>query len=180
MLSFRSVIPSYSIHYTKLYDYDQVKTALSGFSLFEFGGIEPNPHYRITSYNVCYTKLLRTKISLQVLAFLLTAVALYFILPGEPKFKYEYQKGFPWRHDNLVAPFDFAILKSPAEIEEEKEEQANSVIPYFIFDTSNYSSALDQLKEDINLTFDSSEEERKLVLNKLKIKLEDLYFTGIV
>jgi len=25
--------------------YDQVKTALSGFSLFEFGGIEPNPHY---------------------------------------------------------------------------------------------------------------------------------------
>jgi len=25
--------------------YDQVKTALSGISLFEFGGIEPNPHY---------------------------------------------------------------------------------------------------------------------------------------
>ncbi len=25
--------------------YDQVKNALNGFSLFEFGGIEPNPHY---------------------------------------------------------------------------------------------------------------------------------------
>ena len=29
---------------------------------------------------------------------------LFLILPGEPKFKYEYQKGFPWRHENLVAP----------------------------------------------------------------------------
>ncbi len=121
-----------------------------------------------------------TKISLQVSAFLLTAAALYFILPGEPKFKYEYQKGFPWRHENLVAPFDFAILKSPAELEEEKEEQANAVIPYFIFDTSNYSAALEHLQEDINLTGDSSEEEKSLVLHTLKNKLEDLYFTGIL
>ena len=32
-----------------------------------------------------------------------STVLLYLILPGEPKFKYEYQKGFPWQHENLVA-----------------------------------------------------------------------------
>jgi cyclic-di-AMP phosphodiesterase PgpH len=46
-----------------------------------------------------------------IFMFLITAVFLFFSLPGEPRFKFEYQKGFPWSHENLVAPFDFAILK---------------------------------------------------------------------
>ena len=53
------VITSYSIHYTKLYDLITVATA-------EFAGspvlTERQPRnvpLRITSYNVCYTKLLR-------------------------------------------------------------------------------------------------------------------------
>ena len=52
------------------------------------------------------------------LVFLVTAGLLFIILPGEPRFRYEYQKGTPWNHENLVAPFDFAILKTPEEIEE--------------------------------------------------------------
>ncbi len=68
-----------------------------------------------------------SKISLQILLFLLTAVALYFILPGEPKFKYEYQKGFPWKHENLVAPFDFTILKTAKELEDEKQQALEKV-----------------------------------------------------
>ena len=47
------VITSYSIHYTKLYE---------GNSQSTFGGLTENDQSqgnRITSYNVCYTKLLR-------------------------------------------------------------------------------------------------------------------------
>jgi len=68
-----------------------------------------------------------------VLVFGVTTVLLFLVLPGEPKFKYEYQKGYPWQHENLVAPFDFAILKSDAEIASEKAEILESVIPYFQF-----------------------------------------------
>ena len=51
--SLKTVITSYSIHYTKLYDSSESHTALlkEGQQVFR--------EDRITSYNVCYTKLLR-------------------------------------------------------------------------------------------------------------------------
>ncbi|MFW6257720.1 MAG: transmembrane HD family protein, partial [Prolixibacteraceae bacterium] len=81
-----------------------------------------------------------TKIFYWIFVFFITAALLFLILPGESKFKYEYQKGFPWRHENLVAPFDFAILKTPEKIEEERLEQLQSVLPYFSVDTSVYNT----------------------------------------
>ena len=83
-----------------------------------------------------------TQIFYWVFVFLVTAVLLFLVLPGEPKFKYEYQKGFPWRHDNLVAPFDFAILKTTQEIEDEKVELTKAIVPYFKCDTSLLEKSL--------------------------------------
>ena len=103
-----------------------------------------------------------TKIFFQVTLFVLTVVSLYFILPGEPKFKYEYQKGFPWRHENLVSPFDFAILKTANELEEEKTEQLNSIVPYFVLDTTNFDARLKLLEQDLKLSFDSLETDKLL------------------
>uniref|UniRef100_UPI003216BDAD HD family phosphohydrolase n=1 Tax=uncultured Draconibacterium sp. TaxID=1573823 RepID=UPI003216BDAD len=121
-----------------------------------------------------------TKIFIQAALFILTAVALYFILPGEPKFKYEYQKGFPWRHENLVAPFDFAILKSPAEIEQEKAEQIQSVIPYFINETSNLNAGIKQLEQDLNLLTDSLNKDKVTAYDLLKTNLQLIYENGIL
>ena len=61
------VITSYSIHYTKLYDRklgkptDQRMAILRSqvTALLENGSVKTTLHRRITSYNVCYTKLLR-------------------------------------------------------------------------------------------------------------------------
>jgi len=84
-----------------------------------------------------------------VFMFMATAVMLFLILPGEPTFKYEYQKGFPWRHDNLVAPFDFAILKSAQELESEKAEQIKTIIPYFKCDTAIRKTNINRLNTDL-------------------------------
>ena len=121
-----------------------------------------------------------TKIIVQVSIFLLSAVALYFILPGEPKFKYEYQKGFPWRHENLVAPFDFAILKSVQELDEEKKEQLNQVIPYFTEDTTNAIQSILLLEKELLEGADSLSLEKTIVLDVLESKLNELYATGIL
>lgn len=121
-----------------------------------------------------------TKIFLQAAIFISTAVAIYFILPGEPKFKYEYQKGFPWQHENLVAPFDFAILKSATEIEEEKAEQMNTLVPYFANDTTKFATELNELRQDILLGKDSLNAEKQLTFDVLKENLKDLYSNGIL
>ena len=43
-----------------------------------------------------------------------------YLSPREIKFKYEFQKGKPWLYENLVAPFDFAVLKSEESLAEER------------------------------------------------------------
>jgi putative nucleotidyltransferase with HDIG domain len=114
-----------------------------------------------------------------VFVFVLTTAMLFLILPGEPKFKYEYQKGFPWRHDNLVAPFDFAILKTSQEFEDEKAEQIKTIIPYFTYNTSVSTDNLKQLETDLNVTV-ATEPDKIIVFNILKDNLLILYNNGIL
>ena len=121
-----------------------------------------------------------TRIFYWILVFLVSAFLLFLILPGEPKFKYEYQKGFPWQHENLVAPFDFAIEKSPKELEKEKEQQQQAVVPYFIYDTTIVNKEISKLKADLNISADSTGDEKKAAFNTLKEKLTGLYKNGIL
>ncbi len=121
-----------------------------------------------------------TRIFYWIFIFLVTATLLFLILPGEPKFKYEYQKGMPWRHENLVAPFDFAILKTPAELEKEKAEQLKTVIPYFIYDTTAVKIHLNQLEADLNIAADSSNAKKAKAFRMIKDKLSEIYQNGIL
>ncbi|MEN8116378.1 MAG: HDIG domain-containing metalloprotein [Bacteroidota bacterium] len=131
--------------------------------------------------NKFYEKLRSyTRIFFRASIFILTAVSLFFILPGEPKFKYEYQKGFPWRHENLIAPFDFAILKTAREIETETNEQLKTIIPYFTCDTSLLSKNIQKLKNDLNIVEDTVEPERTMDFNVLKESIVLVYNTGIL
>ena len=70
--------------------------------------------------------------------FLLIAmiVLLVMIFPKEGKFKYEFQKSKPWMHEVLIAPFDFAILKSPEKLEIERKAIRDNIKLYFDFDNN--------------------------------------------
>ncbi len=67
----------------------------------------------------------------KIILFGLSILILVLILPKEGKFKYEFSKGKPWMHQNLIAPFDFAILKPAEELEEEKRQVLQHIKPYF-------------------------------------------------
>ena len=112
--------------------------------------------------------------------FLFTAALLFFILPGEPKFKYEYRKGSPWQHENLVAPFDFAILKSDQEIEAEKAELASEVIPYFHFDTVVAVRNIAKMVTDLKMATGNPDSEELRTINTLRKSLSEIYQTGIL
>ena len=60
---------------------------------------------------------------------------IFMVFPGESRFKYEFQKGSPWRHETLIAPFNFAILKTDAELKSEHDSILNTYAPYFTLDT---------------------------------------------
>lgn len=121
-----------------------------------------------------------TRIFYWVFVFLVTAVLLFLILPGEPKFKYEYQKGFPWKHENLVAPFDFAILKTSKELEDEKAEQLKLLVPYFEFDTTLIQQSKQNLISKIGIVNDSVSTEFSSIYNLLNKELSLIFSAGIL
>ena len=115
-----------------------------------------------------------------IFVFLITAVLLFLILPGEPKFKYEYQKGFPWSHENLVAPFDFPVLKTDEEIGEEIAEQLQNVIPYFTYDTTTVKAQAQKLRTDWQNLADSAGAANPGVILELTEVLKGIYKSGIL
>jgi len=64
---------------------------------------------------------------------LVSLVVLVTFFPKEATYKYEYAKGRPWMHDDLIAPFDFAILKAPEEVVNEKNAILANKTLYFDF-----------------------------------------------
>jgi putative nucleotidyltransferase with HDIG domain len=55
-------------------------------------------------------------------------------LPKQPRFRYEYEKGKVWMHENLVSPYNFAILKTQAELDKDREQLLSSIHPIYNLD----------------------------------------------
>ena len=57
-----------------------------------------------------------------------------FTMPKSSKFNYDYRKGSPWMYETLISQFDFPVLKTDAQIQEEREKAGSAVIPYYRMD----------------------------------------------
>lgn len=115
-----------------------------------------------------------------LLAFFATIVILYLTIPGEIRFKYEFQKNAPWKHETLIAPFDFAIQKAEETIKIEKDSVRKKFIPYFTEDSivkekqiKRFKANLLKISNDGLLIPDSIE-------NKIISCISNLYNLGIV
>ncbi len=106
---------------------------------------------------------------------------IFLIFPGESRFKYEFQKGSPWRHETLIAPFDFAILKTEAEIKYETDSVLKTYNPYFTLDTLIESSKTKEFSLAIS-KFMNSDDKKKLSskLESVTMILSQIYKTGIL
>ncbi|OFX46736.1 MAG: hypothetical protein A2X13_00505 [Bacteroidetes bacterium GWC2_33_15] len=76
------------------------------------------------------------KIIFRFILFITTIAIIVSLFPREGKFRYEFQKGRPWLHETLIAPFDFPIYKGEKQLQFEKDSILKSYNPYFIFDSS--------------------------------------------
>lgn len=79
--------------------------------------------------------------------FLVSVVIVVYFFPREGKFRYEFQKGKPWMHDVLIAPYDFPIYKSEARLAAEKDSILKDFRPYFVFDSTIMSVQLPRFND---------------------------------
>jgi putative nucleotidyltransferase with HDIG domain len=108
------------------------------------------------------------------------ATVIIYALPNEGKFKYDFQQGKPWLHENLYAPFDFAVLKSNENLLNEKAEIENNSSLYFNQFDSISRLAINNLRKSLEDSIGSaiilSLEKRNYSLKKVKA----IYAAGIV
>lgn len=84
------------------------------------------------------------------ISFFLIAVAfIVFLFPKEVKFKYEFQKGKPWMHENLIAPYNFPVYKTDNELAIEKDSIIKLIIPHYRLD----ETIKDERLADFNINF---------------------------
>lgn len=117
------------------------------------------------------------------LLFILTAVVLYFALPQEGRFRYEFQKGRPWMHATLIAPYNFAIMKSDQTIREERDSLLKSLIPYYILNDSvgkQQITALSTKIDEITLRENTEILYSRVIKSKVLTIFEKIYNSGIL
>ena len=61
----------------------------------------------------------------------ISCVIIVYFFPIKSQFAFDYSKGQSWGYQTLYAPFDFAIIKSENEINQEKERLRLEAITYF-------------------------------------------------
>lgn len=70
-------------------------------------------------------------------------IVLVFIMPKTAKFTYDYRKGAPWMNETLYAQFDFPVLKTEAQLQQEIDKVWEDMIPYY----RQNSSVLPQMEK---------------------------------
>ena len=99
-------------------------------------------------------------------------VLLVLFMPRSTKFNYSYSKGSPWMYESLVSEFDFPILKTSAELQQERNSEESRVVPYYKQDSRVAPSAIQDLNR---LDFGAFESLKPAV----SASLSDIYQRGV-
>ena len=124
--------------------------------------------------NIITATVKRLPLLYKVLIMPVTAVAIVVIFPHTSHgLHYDYKVGAVWRDADLVAPYDFAVLKSADEIRGEEESERHKAILYYREDSTARATALQRL-ESGRWRLDGSERRR------LKRQMDSIYRSGYI
>jgi len=87
----------------------------------------------------------------RLLLFIASIAIITYLLPKTGKFAYEYLNGTPWKHPALIAPFDFPIYKTQADLNEETNSILKKHRPYFEMDTTIIQNMRNRFATDYDL-----------------------------
>lgn len=104
----------------------------------------------------------------RILLFAISIVLIVYLFPKEGKFKYEFQQGKPWLHEDLIAPYDFTIYKLESEIKDEKDSILTSFRPYYKFDTTIYHRQKRNFEVFVRLTWQEFQQTNDSIFNQFE------------
>ena len=88
------------------------------------------------------------------LLFIIASATVVYIIPTEGKFRFEFQKGSPWQHESLMAPYDFPIYKTQKELDIERDSILNLCKFYFEYDNEIIARQFDTLIKTFHIRWE--------------------------
>lgn len=111
--------------------------------------------------NILTSTVKRLSLLYKILMMLVTSALIVVIFPhtrhGE---HYDYKVGAVWRGSDLVAPYDFAVIKTPDKLKQEQDAERQKAILYYRMDSSAHQAAVARLEQGHRQL--SSAEQRRL------------------
>jgi len=104
-------------------------------------------------------------------------------LPKQAKFRYEIEKGRIWTQKDLVSPYNFAILKTPQEIDNDRRVALESITPIYQLDATVETNQLDSFKNNLEIKWHTSGISEKLKDEYIATGnnlLQHIYDTGLL
>ena len=89
--------------------------------------------------------------NLKFLMMLVSISVIVFTLPKQAKFSYDIEKGRIWNQKELISPYNFAILKTDDEIENDKRTALASVTPIYQLNDDLGKHELEGFKSDLDI-----------------------------
>lgn len=114
--------------------------------------------------------------------YVVSVALIVFFFPKGGKFKYDFQRGKPWQYENLYAPIDFSIQKTPEEIEAEKSAIRKNKTDYFTYNTATVSDVQREVAQELNVLFQSesfSSSQRQALRNLAEELIDEVYVNGV-
>ena len=122
--------------------------------------------------------------------FFLLAASVFLILllfPRQTGFYWEFSQARPWLYEDLIAPFNFAIQKTPQELERERQEIINELTPFFHEEAGIYDMQFQLLNQRFEMSWaekagqDLVEENKKEHVKSFAINIFDsIYQRGVI
>jgi len=109
-------------------------------------------------------KALLRKYALNVKFFMVfvSVSVIVYTLPKQAKFGYEYEKSRIWNQKDLISPYNFAILKTNAEIEADQKSALAAITPIYQLNTDVGQQLLEGFKSDFEIKWHTAGLNEKL------------------
>ena len=100
--------------------------------------------------NLLYYLSNQHNLIVKLLIFSLSVGLIVYVLPKEGRFRYEFSMGKTWLHNDLKAPFDFAIQKSKSELDAEADAVVKNSRKYYRYDYQVGAEKVEQLAMELD------------------------------
>lgn len=90
-------------------------------------------------------------------------VIITMVLPKQPKFKYEFEKGNIWLHEDLVSPYNYPLKKSIDEVNADRQSIKKSVLPIYHINEKVKEAQLAQFQADFEAKWSNAKIDNPLI-----------------